>query len=159
MRRFLSIALALCVGLTLSLDVNAAKRMGGGKSFGSSYRTAPAPSKSTADAPAQRQQADAARPAQQGARKSGLMGGLLGGLLMGGLFAALFAGGAFEGLQPMDIVIIAALAFIGFKVMRSLRRGSAAARSTAPAYAGGGQQSGKQQFKSKFHPRALCRGV
>lgn len=34
MQRFLSIALALCVGLTLSLDANA-KRFGGGKSSGS----------------------------------------------------------------------------------------------------------------------------
>jgi hypothetical protein len=33
MQRFLSIALALCVGLTLSLDANA-KRFGGGKSSG-----------------------------------------------------------------------------------------------------------------------------
>ena len=35
MQRFLSIALALCLGLTLSLDASAGKRMGGGKSFGS----------------------------------------------------------------------------------------------------------------------------
>ena len=34
MQRFLSIALALCLGLTLSLDASA-KRMGGGKTFGS----------------------------------------------------------------------------------------------------------------------------
>lgn len=34
MQRFLSIALALCVGLTLSLDASA-KRFGGGKSSGS----------------------------------------------------------------------------------------------------------------------------
>ncbi|NVZ73321.1 hypothetical protein HX859_00325, partial [Pseudomonas gingeri] len=34
MQRFLSIALALCIGLTMSLDANA-KRFGGGKSMGS----------------------------------------------------------------------------------------------------------------------------
>ncbi|EPN40974.1 import inner membrane translocase, subunit Tim44, partial [Pseudomonas syringae pv. actinidiae ICMP 19096] len=34
MQRFLSIAMALCIGLTMSLDVNAA-RFGGGKSMGS----------------------------------------------------------------------------------------------------------------------------
>lgn len=33
MQRFLSIALALCIGLTMSLDANA-KRFGGGKSSG-----------------------------------------------------------------------------------------------------------------------------
>lgn len=123
---------------TMAMEEAHAKRLGGGKSFGSSYRTAPAPGKSTADAPAQRQQADAAKPAQPGAGKSGLMGGLLGGLLMGGLFAALFAGGAFEGLQLMDILIIAALAFVILKVVRNLRQGSAEARAPAPqpAYAG-----------------------
>ncbi|KKK08101.1 membrane protein, partial [Pseudomonas putida SJ3] len=41
MQRFLSIALALCVGLTLSLDANA-KRFGGGKSSGSALSTRPA---------------------------------------------------------------------------------------------------------------------
>ena len=35
MKRFLSLAMAFCVAVTLSLDVNAAKRFGGGKSMGS----------------------------------------------------------------------------------------------------------------------------
>ena len=33
MKRFLSIAMALCIGLTMSIDANA-KRFGGGKSAG-----------------------------------------------------------------------------------------------------------------------------
>ena len=57
MRRFLSIALALCVGLTLSLDVNAAKRMGGGKSFGS------APTHQTRQAAPAQQTPNTAAPA------------------------------------------------------------------------------------------------
>lgn len=69
-----------------------------------------------------------------------MMGGLLGGLLVGGLFAALFAGGAFEGLQFMDILIAAALAFVAFKIFRLMRQGSASAnaqvRTPQPAYAG-----------------------
>ena len=123
---------------TMTMDEAHAKRMGGGKSFGRSYQTAPAPSRNTADAPAQKQQA--AAPGRT-ANKGGLMGGLLGGLLVGGLFAALFAGGAFEGLQLMDILIIAALAFILFKVIKGLRQGPAVARTPAPqpAYAGAGQ--------------------
>lgn len=123
---------------TMTMDEAHAKRMGGGKSFGRSYQTAPAPSRNAADAPAQRQQT--AAPGRT-ANKGGLMGGLLGGLLVGGLFAALFAGGAFEGLQLMDILIIAALAFIIFKVIKSLRQGPAVARTPAPqpAYAGAGQ--------------------
>lgn len=132
---------AILFTFTFVMEEAHAKRMGGGKSFGRSYQTAPAPSRNNADAPAQRQQADAAKPAQQGTKKGGMMGGLLGGLLVGGLFAALFAGGAFEGLQLMDILIIAALAFIIFKVIKSLRQGPAVARAPAPqpAYAGAGQ--------------------
>ena len=50
MQRVLSIFMALCIGLTLSLDVHA-KRFGGGKSFGS------APSHQTRQAPQQTQAA------------------------------------------------------------------------------------------------------
>ena len=57
MQRFLSIALALCLGLTLSLDASAGKRMGGGKSFGS----APTHQTRQADAPT-----SAAQPAAAG---------------------------------------------------------------------------------------------
>lgn len=127
---------AILFTFTFVMEEAHAKRLGGGKSFGRSYQTAPAPSRNNADAPAQRQQA--AAPARS-PNKSGLMGGLLGGLLVGGLFAALFAGGAFEGLQLMDILIIAALAFIIFKVIRSLRQPVVArAPAPQPAYAGAG---------------------
>jgi predicted lipid-binding transport protein (Tim44 family) len=133
---------AIMLAFTLTTEVAHAKRFGGGKSFGRTYQTTPSqPSKSSADAPAQRQQAaaqSAAQPAK--AAGKGMMGGLLGGLLVGGLFAALFAGGAFEGLQFMDILIAAALAFVAFKIFRLLRQGSApagaATRAPQPAYAG-----------------------
>lgn len=130
--------LAILLTFTLTMETAHAKRFGGGKSFGRTYQTAPAPSRSAADAPAQRQQA-AAQPAQaaQGSKGKGMMGGLLGGLLVGGLFAALFAGGAFEGLQLMDILIVAVLAFLAFKLFRSLRQGS----GPQPAYAGAARQS------------------
>ena len=123
---------------TMTMDEAEARRMGGGKSFGRSHQTAQAPSRQNADAPAQRQQT--AAPGRT-ANKGGLMGGLLGGLLVGGLFAALFAGGAFEGLQMMDILIIAGLAFVIFKVIQTLRRGPAVAGASAPqsAYAGAGR--------------------
>jgi predicted lipid-binding transport protein (Tim44 family) len=133
---------AIMLAFTLTTEVAHAKRFGGGKSFGRTYQTTPAqPSKSSADAPAQRQQAaaqSAAQPAK--AASKGMMGGLLGGLLVGGLFAALFAGGAFEGLQFMDILIAAALAFVAFKIFRLLRQGNApagaATRVPQPAYVG-----------------------
>lgn len=129
---------AIVLAFTLTTEMAHAKRFGGGKSFGRTYQTTPSqPSKSTADAPAQRQQV-AGQPAKTAGK--GLMGGLLGGLLVGGLFAALFAGGAFEGLQFMDILIAAALAFVAFKIFRLIRQGNAPAntqvRTPQPAYAG-----------------------
>jgi len=131
---------AMILTFTLTTEMAHAKRFGGGKSFGRTHQTAQAqPGKSTVDAPAQRQQA-AAQPAKPAGKS--MMGGLLGGLLVGGLFAALFAGGAFEGLQFMDILIAAALAFVIFKIFRLMRQGSAApgnspvARTAEPAYAG-----------------------
>lgn len=129
---------AILLAFTLTTEVAHAKRFGGGKSFGRTYQTTPSqPSKSSADVPAQRQQV-AGQPAK--AAGKGMMGGLLGGLLVGGLFAALFAGGAFEGLQFMDILIAAALAFVAFKIFRLLRQGNAPAgapvRAPQPAYAG-----------------------
>lgn len=126
---------AILLAFTLTTEVAHAKRFGGGKSFGRTYQTAPSqPSKSTADAPVKSQ------PMAGQTAGKGMMGGLLGGLLVGGLFAALFAGGAFEGLQFMDILIAAALAFVAFKIFRLLRQGNAPAgapvRAPQPAYAG-----------------------
>jgi len=127
---------AILLAFALTTEVAHAKRFGGGKSFGRNYQTAPAqPGKSAADVPAQRQQM-AGQPAK--AAGKGMMGGLLGGLLVGGLFAALFAGGAFEGLQFMDILIAAALAFVAFKIFRLMRQGNAPAAAPQPAYAGPG---------------------
>lgn len=126
---------AILLAFTLTTEVAHAKRFGGGKSFGRTYQTAPSqPSKSSADTAVKSQ------PMAGQTAGKGMMGGLLGGLLVGGLFAALFAGGAFEGLQFMDILIAAALAFVAFKIFRLLRQGNAPAgapvRAPQPAYAG-----------------------
>ncbi|RZU44990.1 putative lipid-binding transport protein (Tim44 family) [Fluviicoccus keumensis] len=125
--------LAIMLTFTLTMETAEAKRMGGGKSFGRSYQTAPAPSRNSADAPSRQQQTMAGQPGQ-GSRK-GLMGGLLGGLLVGGLFAALFAGGAFNGLQFMDILLIGVLAFIMVKLINAwrLRRNATPTAPQRPA--------------------------
>ena len=72
-----------------------AKRFGGGKSFGKSFKTAPAPKQKQQNTNTIGKQ-DTAKGASS---KKGLMGGLLGGLLMGGLLASIFAGGGFEGIH------------------------------------------------------------
>ena len=106
-----------------------ARKFGGGKTFGRSYQTAPAPA-AKPDVPTQ----TAAPGAAATAGKRGMLGGLMGGLLAGGLIAALMGSGAFEGIQFMDILIIGLLAFVIFKLLRSRRP---AASRPAPVYAGG----------------------
>lgn len=121
-----------------------AKKFGGGKSFGRSYQTAPAPA-AKPDAPSQ----TAAPAAGAAAGKKGMLGGLMGGLLAGGLIAALL-GGAFEGIQFMDILILGLLAFVIFKLLRGRRP----AQAHTPAYAGGqgGQHSERRAFD--FDPKS-----
>ena len=116
MKRFLSIAMALCIGLTMSLDANA-KRFGGGKSFGS------APSHQA------RQAAPAAAPAAAGAAGAAAKAGgasrwlgPLAGLAAGGLLASMFMGGGFQGMQIFDILIMAVIAFLIFRFIAARRR-------------------------------------
>ncbi|KAB2824479.1 Tim44 domain-containing protein [Aliivibrio finisterrensis] len=113
MKRLLSIA-ALMFVFVLSAPHAEAKKFGGGKSFGKSFKTAPAPKQKQQNTNTIGKQ-DTAKGASS---KKGLMGGLLGGLLMGGLLASIFAGGGFEGIQFMDILIIAGVAFMLFKLFR-----------------------------------------
>lgn len=116
MQRVLSIFMALCIGLTLSLDVHA-KRFGGGKSFGS------APSHQTRQAPQQTQ----ATPTQAGKTPAAASGasrwlGPLAGLAAGGLLASMFMGDGFEGIQFMDILIFGGIAFLLFRFLAARRR-------------------------------------
>lgn len=102
-----------------------AKRFGGGKSFGSKnsysspYRRA---SKSQPQRNAQQQKAykhnQAAR--DRFSKRGGLMG-LLGGLALGGLLGSLFFGGAFEGMNFMDILIFGSIAYLLYRVFAARR--------------------------------------
>lgn len=104
-------SLILTVGLVSTAD--AGKRFGSG-SFGKAFQTTPYKKTTPQQAPQKQQPAQAA-PA---GKSKGLMGGMLGGLLAGGLFAYLLGSGAFEGLQLMDILLIAGLIFIVMKLLR-----------------------------------------
>jgi len=64
------------------------------------------------------------------------MGGLLGGLLAGGLFAYLLGSGAFEGLQGMDMLLIALLALGAVFLFRAMRKSKAPSPQPQTAYAG-----------------------
>jgi len=130
MKRFISLAMMLCVALTLSLDANA-KRMGGGKSFGSAptHQTRQAtPPASQAAAPGKA----AATPAAAGGMSRWL--GPLAGLAAGGLLASMFMGGGFQGMQIFDFLIIGLIAFVIFRFIAARRRQQNAGQ---PAAAGG----------------------
>tara|TARA_Y100001956_G_C4126800_1_gene190582 strand:- start:401 stop:1276 length:876 start_codon:yes stop_codon:yes gene_type:complete len=134
MKRLFSLVALLMVSVAIT-PIAEAKKFGGGKSFGKSYKTAPAPKQ-------QQQNTNTVGKDQttktQSSSKKGLMGGLLGGLLAGGLLAAFF-GGAFEGIQFMDILIIGLIAFVIFKLMRSMlgaKQGSMNQHRQQPAFGG-----------------------
>ncbi len=131
MQRFLSIALAMCLslGLTMSFDAEA-KRMGGGKSFGS------APSHQARQAPAQQQQAAPAAGGRQTAAASGASRwlGPLAGLAAGGLLASMFMGDGFEGLQIMDMLIFGLIAFLLFRFLAARRRQAQPAAAVGASY-------------------------
>lgn len=118
MQRFLTIAFALFLGLTFSIDADA-RRFGGGKSFGSmKHRQAQQQQRQ------QQQKTDRQAGKQSGAAAAARpgLGGMLMGLAAGGLLASLFMGGAFEGLQFMDILIFGLIGFVIYKLLASRRR-------------------------------------
>jgi predicted lipid-binding transport protein (Tim44 family) len=116
MQRFLSIAMVLCLALTFSFEAHA-KRLGGGKSFGSapSHQTRQAqPTQPAATAPTAGRQ-----PAAAGGASRWL--GPLAGLAAGGLLASMFMGDGFEGLQIMDMLIFGLIAFLLFRFLAARR--------------------------------------
>lgn len=131
-RLFAGVLTALvAVVMTLGAVQDAeAKRLGGGKSFGSRpgysqpYRRATPPS--AASPTASRAAAQNAAQRQALSNRGGLMG-MLGGLALGGLLGALFFGGAFENLNLFDIAVFVGLAALAYFLFAHLRRPAAPA--------------------------------
>ena len=146
MKRFFSLVAILLVTVAVT-PIAEAKKFGGGKSFGKSFKTAPAPKQQNTNSI--RQDQTGKKTAAANSSKKGLMGGLLGGLLAGGLLAAFF-GGAFEGIQFMDILIMGLIAFLAFKFLRGMlgaKQGSMNqqnGRGQQPAFGGMGQNKYEQ---------------
>jgi len=93
-----------------------AKRMGGGKSFGKQRQ-----SLNQQSTPSQQQ---TPAPTQNAAAAGGgsKWGGALAGLAAGGLLAALFMGGAFEGINMMDILMLILIVGVIFFIIRMMRK-------------------------------------
>ncbi|MCE8022521.1 MULTISPECIES: Tim44 domain-containing protein [Halomonadaceae] len=124
MRHFLVMLMVAVMGFGLAVEHAEARRMGGGGNVGSFSRSADRP----AAAPNQAAPARQAQPSQAAGSR---MPGMLGGMLAGGLLAALFFGGAFDELRLMDILLIAGLGFLLFRLLA--RRRTAVAGGPQPA--------------------------
>ncbi len=120
------------------VELAEAKRLGGGGSFGSKFSQNNAikkksDNKAQAAAPSKAQTKNAALKKDL-ASKGGMMG-LLGGLALGGILGAMFFGGAFEGINFLDIALLALVGFLIYKFLFAKRGSPQTAR---PAVAGGG---------------------
>ncbi|MEH6625803.1 MAG: TIM44-like domain-containing protein [Motiliproteus sp.] len=132
MMRMLTICCALMIAMTFSVDQAEAKRFGGGGSFGKMFST----SKKSAPAPKQvspTKSTNQAAATSTAKPRSGL-GGMMGGLLAGGILGAMFFGGAFEGIQMMDILIVGLIGFVLFRFLGRMKQSQ-----QKPQYAGGYQ--------------------
>lgn len=116
MKKILTLlTLAMLTFALLPFDAEA-RRMGGGKSFGKQRDSI---NQQATPKPAQSQAATPASTAAGGASK---WGGALAGLAAGGLLAALLMGGAFEGINMADILMLVVLAAVIFFIFRMLRK-------------------------------------
>ena len=135
MKKMLLLVVSL-LGLALFALTDAdAKRLGGGSSLGRQYSAPSQPSRSQGAAPAASAQSKALPPT--GARPSGASRwlGPLAGLAAGGLLAALLFGDGFQGVQVLDLLLIAGLVLGAVMLFRAMRRG-------APQPAGAGALGG-----------------
>lgn len=161
MKKILPFLTALFLGLGLALQPVEAKRLGSGQSMGQQKQgfarevTPPsAPASATTGNAATGAAATGAATAASGASK---WMGPLAGLAAGGLLAALFFGGAFEGIQVMDILLIALLAFGIFMVVRMLRAKAAHPQQQQAGYqyAAAGAPYGEAQQSVQSAPASV----
>jgi predicted lipid-binding transport protein (Tim44 family) len=115
MKKILTLLTLAVLSFGLAAFDAEARRFGGGKSIGKQRE---AVSQQAAPKPAQ---TPAAAPGSAAAGGSKWMGPLAG-LAAGGLLAALFMGGAFEGINMMDVLMLAALMAAIFFVVRMMRK-------------------------------------
>jgi predicted lipid-binding transport protein (Tim44 family) len=135
MKKILTLLTLAVLSFGLAAFDAEARRFGGGKSIGK-QREAISPQAAPKQA-----QTPAAAPGSAAAGGSKWMGPLAG-LAAGGLLAALFMGGAFEGINMMDVLMLAALMAAVFFVVRMLRKPRQEQSSRPMQYSGMGAGPG-----------------
>ncbi len=142
--------------LLASMHEAEAKRMGGGKSFGSkpSYSapyqrsTTPNSAGQPTRSASQQQAATQNQAARQGLASRGGLMGLLGGLALGGLLGSLFFGGAFENINLMDMLLFAGLGFLAYKFL--------SARARQQTQAAAGTAYGRSSYDNSSQPAEMA---
>lgn len=134
MKKILTLLTLAILSFGLAAFDAEARRFGGGKSIGK-QREAVSPQ--AVPKPAQ---APSAAPAAAAGGSKWM--GPLAGLAAGGLLAALFMGGAFEGINMMDVLMLAALMAAVFFVVRMLRKPRQEQSTRPMQYSGMGANSG-----------------
>ena len=116
MKKLLMFTIMAAFGLAMLgiADDADARRFGGGKSFGKQRYQQSAPRNLSQQKAAPQKSATAN---QRGSARTGMMG-VLGGLALGGLLGAMFFGGAFEGINMFDIMVIAGVLGLIYLLMR-----------------------------------------
>ncbi len=149
MRILTLLTLALLAFSLTTLDVEA-RRLGGGGSFGKQRQSLNLNRQQQQSTPQQAQRpgqtATPTAPATSGASK---WLGPLAGLAAGGLLASLLMGGAFDGINMMDILVLAGIAaaiFFGMRMMRRSSEGGQTARPMQYSGVGAGHGVGRMPF-------------
>lgn len=131
-------------------QVAEAKRFGSGGSFGYSKSVAPKSFNTAPKAAPKAAPTTATKPGATPAR-AGMMG-MFGGLLAGGLLASLFMGDGFEGIQIMDILLMALVAFGLFKLFTFYMRQKQG--QITPAYKSDYEQANQRQTEQSYQREA-----
>lgn len=146
MRNLFVMLLVGLLGFGLAVDHAEAKRLGGGKSFGSYSRSADSNNAASAN---RGNTANGAASQRQPSSGLSRFAGPFAGLLAGGLLASLFFGGAFDELRMFDILLIAGVAFLAFRLFARRRQTAAA----GPQAAGHGTPADGQQQQAFTAPK------
>ena len=163
MKQLWALGLAVLLGLS-SMDADAARRMGGGKSIGkqsnnvTQREAAPTPPSAPAQqgaaaAPAKPATAGAAAAAAQPAKRpwGAMLGGLAAGLGLAWLASSLGLGEAFGQFLLIALVVLAAMLLVGW-FMRSRRAASAPQGNSPFAFQGAGAGAATPQAPASYRP-------
>ncbi|MBN4077240.1 Tim44 domain-containing protein [Mariprofundus ferrooxydans] len=141
MKKLMTLAMIAIFGLMISgVDEADAKRFGMGSSFGKQRMFQP---KSNSFSQKKASPTKSTAAGQRGSARTGMMG-MIGGLALGGMLGAMFFGGAFEGINFFDILIIGGIIALVFMFLRK----KAPARRSSYATASGSNHDFAQDFSS-----------